>query len=282
MNPQQPPPAVLVDSHAHLNDPRLAPDLEACLERAGEAGVAAVITVGTDLGSCESAVELAARAADREAGPALYAAVGIHPHEAGSVRPAHFDRLAELAREPRVVAVGETGLDFHRNLAPRAEAEAVFRRHLELALEVGLPVIVHARRAHEAVLDILEGLAVRPPVVLHSFDASLPTAQRALALGCHLSFTGVITFPNAGDLREVARRVPLDRLLIETDSPYLAPQPHRGKRNEPAYVRAVAESLAQLHGLPLHEVARITTRTACRFFRLGGDVRGPAEGDAAP
>lgn len=260
--------AVFIDTHAHLDDPRFAPDLEACLERAAEAGVVAVITVSTDLASSEQAVELASRYADGGADLEVYAAVGIHPHEARSAGAAHFERLAELARELRVVAVGETGLDFYRNLAPRSVAEKVFRRHLELALEADLPVIVHARRAHEAVLDILEGLSPPPPVVLHSFDGSLETARRALALGCRLSFTGVITFPNAGDLREVARGVPLDRVLIETDCPYLAPQPHRGKRNEPAYVTAVAQALAAVHGIPLSEVACTTTLAACRFFGL--------------
>jgi len=252
-----------VDSHAHLDDPRLADDLEACLARARDAGVVAVITAGTDLASSERALELASRF------PGVYAAVGIHPHEAASARPTDFDRLAELAREAKVVAVGETGLDFYRNIAPRSVAQDVFRRHLELALDAHLPVIVHGRQAHDVVLDILGALPHRPPAVLHSFDGLLETAQRALALGCHLSFTGVLTFPNAKALREVARQLPLDRLMIETDCPYLAPQPWRGKRNEPAYVVAVARTLAELLGLPLAEVARATTRNARRFFGLG-------------
>jgi len=261
----------LVDSHAHLDDPRLAADVAGCLQRARQAGVVAVVTVGTDLASSERAVELSARFSE------VYAAVGIHPHEAESARPAHSERLAQLAREPKVVAVGEAGLDFYRNLAPRATAEAVFRRHVELAVEVDLPLIVHGREAHDAILDILEALPRRPPAVLHSFDGSLETAQRALALGCHLSFTGVLTFPNARALREVAGCLPLDRLMVETDCPYLAPQTWRGKRNEPAYVVAVAETLAELNHLPLTDVAQTTTETAFRFFGLGGDV-----GEQAP
>ncbi len=255
---------LFIDTHAHLDDPRLAGDLEACLERALSAGVVAVITVGTDLASSERAVKLASRFCE------VYAAVGIHPHEAGSVETAHLQRLAELARKPKVVAIGETGLDFHRELAPRPVAETLFRRHLELALESDLPVIVHSRRAQARVLDLLEALPRRPRVVLHSFDASLETARRALALGCHLSFTGVLTFPNAKSLREVARQLPLERLFVETDCPYLAPQPYRGRRNEPAYVVAVAETLAELHGLHVRDIARITTLNASRFFGLGG------------
>jgi TatD DNase family protein len=252
-----------IDTHAHLDDPRLASDLEACLGRARVAGVSAIITVGTDLASSEAALALAGRYSQ------VHAAVGVHPHEAASVRPADLRRLGELARGPKVVAIGETGLDFYRNLAPRPVAEAVFRRHLELALEADRPVIIHSRQAHDAVLDILESLPHRPPGVLHSFDGSLATARRALDLGLHLSFTGVLTYPNAGALRQVAGQLPLDRILLETDCPYLAPQTHRGTRNEPAYVVAVAETLAELHHLPLAELARITSQSARRLFGLG-------------
>jgi TatD DNase family protein len=164
--------------------------------------------------------------------------------------------------------VGETGLDFYRHLAPRPVAEAVFRQHLELAVNVDLPVIIHSRQAHDVVLDILESLPRRPPGVLHSFDGPLATARRALDLGLHLSFTGVLTYPSAENLRQVAGQLPLDRLLLETDCPYLAPQLYRGKRNEPAYVVAVAGTLAQLHHLPLADVARITSESASRLFRL--------------
>jgi TatD DNase family protein len=171
--------------------------------------------------------------------------------------------------------VGETGLDFYRDLAPRPVAEALFRQHLELALSADLPVIIHSRQAHDAVLDILEsrphrasGRPHRPTGVLHSFDGPLATARRALDLGLCISFTGVLTYPNAEGLRQVASQLPLDRILLETDCPYLAPQPYRGKRNEPAYVVAVAETLAQLHGLPLADVARITSESARRLFRL--------------
>jgi TatD DNase family protein len=262
MAPASPGP-VFIDTHAHLDDPRLASDLDACLERARAAGVLTIITVGTDLASSEAALALARRH------PQVYAALGIHPHEAASVQPADFRRLAELAGEPKVVAVGETGLDFYRNLAPRPVAEAVFRQHLELALEADLPVIIHSRQAHDAVLDLVESFSRRPPGVLHSFDGPLATARRALDLGLHLSFTGVLTYPNAERLRQVARQLPLDHILLETNCPYLAPQPHRGKRNEPAYVVAVAETLAQLHHLPLADVARITSQSARRLFRLG-------------
>jgi TatD DNase family protein len=252
-----------IDTHAHLDDHRFASDLDACLERSQAAGVLTIITVGTDLASSEAAFSLAGRY------PQVYAAVGIHPHEAASVQPADFLRLSELAREPKVVAVGETGLDFYRDLAPRPVAEALFREHLELALSADLPVIIHSRQAHDAVLDILESRPHRPTGVLHSFDGPLATARRALDLGLCISFTGVLTYPNAEGLRQVASQLPLDRILLETDCPYLAPQPYRGKRNEPAYVVAVAETLAQLHQIPLADVARITSESARRLFRLG-------------
>jgi len=254
---------VFIDTHAHLGDPRFSSDLDACLERARAAGVLTVIAVGTDLASSEAALALSHRY------PHVYAALGIHPHEAASVQPPDVRRLGELAGEPKVVALGETGLDFYRNLAPPPVAEAVFRQHLELALEADLPVIIHSRQAQDAVLDILASLPRRPSGVLHSFDGPLAAARRALDLGLCISFTGVLTYPNAEGLRQVAGQLPLDRILLETDCPYLAPQPHRGKRNEPAYVAVVAETLAQLHHLPLTDVARITSDSARRLFRLG-------------
>jgi len=257
-----------IDTHAHLDDPGFADDLQACLERAGAAGVVAIITVGTDLASSEWAV------AHAGGNPRVYAAVGVHPHEAGSVTAADFARLAELTKHPKVVAVGETGLDFYRNLAPRAVAEEVFREHLKLAAEAGLPVIVHARQAHETALDVLASVSPAPAAVLHSFDGSLETARRATAMGLCISFTGVLTFRNAEALRAVAGEVPLDRVMVETDCPYLAPQRYRGMRNEPAYVSEVAGTLAQLHGLHVRDVARMTMQNARRFFRLGG-IDGP-------
>ena len=262
MTPAEDPRPTFIDTHAHLSDPSFADDLEACLGRAREAGVAAVIAVGSDLPSSEQAIALADRFTD------VYAAVGIHPHEASSVGPAHFDRLAELLHQPKVVAVGETGLDFHRNLAPPPIAEDVFRCHLKLAAEAGLPVIIHAREAHQAALDILKAVPDRPAAVLHCFDGPLSTAQRALGMGLFISFTGTLTFANAQALRRVAAELPLERVMIETDCPYLAPQPWRGKRNEPAYVVTVAEALAELHGLSFDEVARVTTENALRFFGL--------------
>jgi TatD DNase family protein len=251
-----------IDTHAHLDDPRFAEDLDACLVRAREAGLVAVITVGTDLSSSETAFRLARHHPD------VYAAVGIHPHEAASAQPEHFERLAQLLREPEVVAVGETGLDFYRDLSPRPLAEAVFRRHLELALDGDRPVIIHSRQAHDAVLNILEALRQRPRALLHSFDGSLSTARRAVELGLHLSFTGVLTYPSAEPLRRLASQLPLDRLLIETDCPYLPPQAHRGGRNEPAYVTDVAQALADAHGLSLRDVARVTTASARAVFAL--------------
>jgi TatD DNase family protein len=254
---------VMVDSHAHLDDERFSPDLSAVLDRAREAGVRRIVTVGTGLASCEAAISLAQR------NPGFVSAsVGIHPHEARGADEAALARLMELARSPGVVAIGETGLDYHYDRSPRDVQRKVFESQIRIALSLNLPVVVHCREAYEDCLTILKrhaGSGLRG--VMHCFSGDRPTAETLIGMGFFISFAGPLTFPNAGKLREVARFVPEDRLLIETDCPYLAPQAVRGRRNEPAFVRYVAEALATLRGMPADEIAEKTSANAARLFR---------------
>ncbi|MGH7388273.1 MAG: TatD family hydrolase [Candidatus Rokuibacteriota bacterium] len=247
----------LFDTHAHLHFPDFAPDLTEVLERARGAGVRRVLTIGTDVESSRAAVALAAREPD------VWASVGIHPHDASAADDAALAEIAHLARAPRVVAVGEIGLDWFRNLAPREAQEATFRRQLALAREVGRPVLVHCREAHDDVLRVLgEERAVERGGIMHCFSGDVAIARRCLELGFLVSLAGPVTYPNARALPEVARWVPGDRLVIETDCPYLPPQAHRGRRNEPAYLALTAARVAELRGEPLPELAARLTANA--------------------
>ncbi|HZO88194.1 MAG TPA: TatD family hydrolase [Chthonomonadaceae bacterium] len=253
---------MLIDTHCHLNHERFAGDVPACLERAQQADVRQMIVVGYDLASSEQAVALA------EAYPGvLFAAVAVHPHDARTWSQEAAARLRALAQNPRVVAIGEIGLDFHYDFAPRPAQYEAFRAQMRLAREVGLPVIIHCREAYPETLDVLaeEGIG-EVGGVMHCWAGTLPDAERAVGLGMALGFGGTLTFKNAEEVRAVAASVPLEALLVETDAPYLAPVPHRGKRNEPAYVRLVAAKLAEVRGRPLEEVAAITTGNAHRLF----------------
>ena len=263
---------MLIDSHAHLDDGQFASDLDAVLSRAREAGVSRIVTVGADIASCESAVALA----NRNPG-FVFAAVGIHPHEAGIAAPAALERLEELARGPGVVAIGETGLDYHYGRSIREEQKAAFQSHIRLALKLDLPIVIHCRDAYADCLAILDRYRQSDPPdsrqeglrgVAHCFSGSVDDAQRLLEIGFMISFAGPLTFPNARNLREVARHVPLDRVLVETDSPYLAPQPVRGRRNEPAFVAHVAAALAELHDISAPEAGDITAANAESLFGL--------------
>lgn len=250
----------MIDTHAHLDFPEYDEDREAMIARAWAAGLTAIVTIGTDLERSRRAVALA------ESDPRIHAAVGLHPHEAAKL-DTEFDALAEAARHPRVVAIGETGLDYYYpEPAPALQHEA-FRRQIGLARALGLPVIVHSRDAHD---DVLRILAEEGPVegVMHCFSADARVAEAALALGLHISFSGTVTFKNAAVTKEVARRVPLERLLIETDCPFLSPHPFRGQRNEPARVVLVAEEIARLRDLSVEALARRTEENARRLFRL--------------
>ncbi len=252
----------LIDTHAHLHLPHFDDDRDAVLGRAREAGVARIFEIGYDLPSSRAAVALA----ERHDG--LYAVVGIQPHDAAEADDAWLDEVRRLAAHPKVVAIGEIGLDYYWDRAPRAAQERLFRAQLALARELRLPVVIHSRAAQADTVRILRDAARGQPGVMHSFSGDWGYAEACLDVGFHLSFSGPLTFPKAVELHEVARRAPLGRLLTETDSPYLAPQPHRGRRNEPAYVRFVVERLAALRQAALEDMAAAVWENAARLFGL--------------
>jgi TatD DNase family protein len=273
---------MLVDTHAHLDHPRFDGDREAVLDRAQQAGVAAIVTIGADLASSRQAVELAARH-----GP-VYAAVGMHPHDAKNLDGATLAELRRLGQQPKVVAVGEIGLDFYRDLSPREVQRRAFQAQLAWAAKLGKPVIIHDRDAHQPVMDILVDWAAGLSGshlegrlgVLHTFSGDQLMAERAMELGFYISISGPVTYHNARQLPDIVRTLPLNRLLVETDCPFLAPHPFRGKRNEPAYVRLVAEQVATLKGISLDELARATTANAQRLF--GFEVHGSGDSQRQP
>lgn len=253
----------LADSHAHLDLEELEPEQAGVLRRAREAGVALIINVATGLRDAEQVLDTAGKY------PGVWAALGVHPHGAGKISEADLETLATLAARPRVVAVGEIGLDFYRLRSPAEIQQHWFRRQLELAAALKKPVIIHTREATEATLKILREYRGRlTGGVMHCFAGSWEEAQNFLDLGLYLSFSGTLTYPKAGPLRQVAGQAPLDRLLVETDCPYLPPQPWRGKRNEPAYVVATARQLAEVRGLSLEAVAQATWENTLRVFGL--------------
>jgi TatD DNase family protein len=253
----------LFDTHAHLHFPEFAADLGAVLERARAAGVRRTLTIGTDVETSRAALGLAAREPD------VWASVGIHPHDAGQADAAALAGIEALAADPRVVAIGETGLDFFRNLSPREAQERVFRSQLAMARRARKPAIVHCRDAHEATLAILAEERVREPGgVMHCFSGDVAIARRCLDLGLLISLAGPVTYPKARALPDVARYVPGDRLVLETDCPYLPPQPHRGKRNEPAHVAITAARVAELRGEPIETLAARTSENAAKLFGL--------------
>lgn len=266
---------VLADSHAHLDEPEMLPDQDQVVARARAAGVALIVNVGINPANSEAVVATAARYPD------VYATVGMHPHGAAGLTPRGLTRLAELATHPRVVALGEMGLDFYRRRSPEEVQRRVFRELLDLAWELKKPVVVHTREATADTLAILREYRSRlAGGVMHCFGGSLTEARAFLDLGLYLSFSGVLTYPQAEPLRQVARQVPLERVLIETDCPYLAPQAWRGRRNEPAYVAAVAETLAGLHELPVAEVARVTFHNTLAAFGLSAGLAVARKGES--
>lgn len=255
---------MLIDTHVHLDDARFNEDRESVIARAQEAGVEAFITIGCDLATSQAAVRLA------DQHPGVYASVGVHPHEVRHIGDGWFDEFRRLAQSRKVVAYGEIGLDYHYNHSSPKEQRERFREQIQLARELALPVIIHTREAQEDTVKILrEERASDIGGVLHCFSGDAWLAKDALDLGFYLSFSGIVTFHNATVLREIAKTVPLDRLLIETDCPYLAPIPYRGKRNEPAYVAHVAKQLTAIHPtLTLEDIAQNTTRNAKRLFKI--------------
>ncbi|MFO7764977.1 MAG: TatD family nuclease-associated radical SAM protein [Pelovirga sp.] len=254
----------LIDSHAHLDNNRFSNDLDEVILAAHNAGIRHILSIGCDLSSSIINAELAARYEP------LYAAVGFHPHDATALDQNSVDQLQQLLQQPKVVAVGEIGLDYYRNRAPHDIQQEAFRRQLLLAREAGKPVIIHDRDAHDDVLTILaEEKAGETGGVLHCFSGDEEMARKCLDMGFYLSFTGAITYPKNDTVRTMLQHLPLDRILLETDCPYLSPQPFRGKRNEPAYLVHTARTLAAIKGLQLADIARITSRNCYDLFGIG-------------
>ena len=249
----------LVDTHAHLDDRRYAPDRDAVIARAATESVG-IVTVGADLASSEAAVRLARENAG------VWCSVGVHPHDSKTLDRAGLTRLQTLAAEYRVVAIGEIGLDYYRDLSPRDVQRRVFVEQLALAQERRLPVILHNRDGTEDLLRILGEVKLPAGGVVHSFLGDEALARRFLKLGLHLGIGGPVTYPANDLLRRAVAAVPFDRLVLETDCPYLTPVPHRGKRNEPAYVSLVAQEIARVRGIPVDEVARKTAANASALF----------------
>lgn len=255
----------LVDTHAHLQDPALRDDLAGVLERAREAGVARVVAIGVTADDSRTVVDLA-----RAHPGVVFAAVGVQPNHAAEAAPGDDRRVADLAAEPGVVAVGETGLDRYWDHTPFPVQQAWFDRHLALAHERDLPVVIHCRNCEHDIIEQLARLGRPVRGILHSFTGTWDDAQAFLDLGLHVSFAGMVTFATRklDALRDVAARVPLDRLLVETDSPYLSPHPFRGRSNEPARVVFTARRIAEARGIPFADLALATTANAHRLFRL--------------
>ncbi len=254
----------LIDAHCHLTFEPLSADVPGVIERSRAAGVVGWITVGTSLEDSRKAIELAGRY------ETMYATVGIHPHDAHTADPRALGELRQLARREKVVAVGETGLDFHYNFSKQPDQKRVFEAHLEIARELDLPVVIHSRNAFDETIEILDrsGRGLKG-VVFHCFSGSAEQARMVLDRGYFVSFTGVVTFKNAEVTRQAAEVVPLNRLMIETDCPYMSPEPVRSRKpNEPALMMHTAEFLAQLKGISLENLAASTACTAIEFFGL--------------
>jgi TatD DNase family protein len=269
---------MLIDSHCHLQDPKFRDDCEAVLHRATNAGVTAMLVVGYDMTSSRRAIEIT------DNHPNVYAAIGVHPHDAKSVTQRDIDELARMADSASVVAIGEIGFDFYRNLSPREDQERAFRAQLDLARSLNLPVVIHSRDADEDTYQVLaeyERQALpdwpkdRPLGVMHCYAGDLPLALRYIEIGFVISISATVTYPAAEGTRAVAAGLPLRWMTIETDAPYLPPQSIRGQRNEPSRVRDVAEFIAGLRGEPTSEVCDRTAQTAAWLFGLG-DIGEPA------
>ncbi|MEJ1159180.1 TatD family hydrolase [Prosthecomicrobium sp. N25] len=252
----------LVDSHCHLDFPDFASELDAVVERAHAAGVTRMVTISTRVRKFDGIKAIAERF------PSVWCSVGTHCHNAHEELDLTPDDLARLSEHPRCIAIGEAGLDYHYDLSPRDAQEEGFRRHIAAARMTGLPLVIHAREADEDVARILEEETARGafPMVLHCFSSGLELARRGLACGAYLSFSGILTFKSAETIRAAAAEAPEDRILVETDAPYLAPVPYRGKRNEPAYTAKTAAVLASVRGVSEDEIARITTDNFYRLF----------------
>jgi TatD DNase family protein len=260
---------VIVDSHCHLDFPEFAAELDDVVARAQAAGVGRMVTISTRVRHHEGILAIAERYPD------VFCSIGTHPHNAHEELDVGASELAERAGHPKVVAIGEAGLDYFYDNSPRHAQEQGFRAHIAAARATGLPLVIHSRDADADMARILTEEMEKGafPAVLHCFTGSRELAMTAVELGLYVSFTGIVTFKRSGDLRAIAAELPAERILVETDAPYLAPGPHRGKRNEPSYVVETAKVLGEVRGLPLDEIARLTTEN---FFRLFSKVPRPA------
>ncbi len=256
----------MIDSHCHINTERFSGDRDEVVERARRAGVEGLIVIGAAgrLDLCRSAIAMA------EADPAIWATVGVHPHDAETCSPSIYREIEKMAAHQRVVAVGETGLDYYYDSSSPEQQQASYREFIRMARRRRKPLVLHVRDAHADALAIaMEEGAAAVGGVVHCFTGTHEEARAWLALGFHLGVTGIVTFKKSGELPRVVAEAPMERLLIETDSPYLAPVPHRGKRNEPAFVRHVAARVAEIRGMELSALAAATSRNTRRLFRLG-------------
>jgi len=254
---------MVFDSHAHLDDERFDKDRDSIITRAKESGIQYILNPGADLNTSIRAVNLAQKHS------MIYAAVGVHPHDVKDMDEDTIEVLKALSNKEKVVAIGEIGLDFSYDHSPRDEQRKWFRRQIELAKEVNLPIIIHDRDAHEETFNILKEYDVGSlGCVMHCYASSVEMAREYIKMGVYISLAGPVTFNNARKTYDVAREIPLEWLLVETDSPYLTPTPHRGKRNEPAYVKLVAEKIAEAKGISFEEVAHQTTLNAKKLFRI--------------
>ncbi len=254
---------MLIDSHAHLEMKEFDADRREVIERAGLAGVDCIITVGTNAGLSRKALSIARQYKN------IYATVGVHPHDAARAGEKTLDELKTLASDPKVVAYGEIGLDYFRNISPREKQIEMFTRQLELASELKLPVIIHDRDAHEQTLRLVKASSIRSGV-FHCFSGDWTMARQCIDLGFFISIPGVVTFDKSGVLRDVVRHAPLDSILLETDCPYLTPAPHRGKRNEPSFIVHTAKKVAEIRGQEWEEVAGAAAANTRKLFRLEG------------
>ena len=254
---------MLIDSHAHLDDDSFDNDREDVIARAFASDIGAIISIGSNIPSSQKTIELAERHKN------VYASVGLHPHEAKKWGDGFYTELKDLAREKKVVAVGETGLDYHYDNSPREIQGEVFRQEIRLALEVGRPLVIHSREADEDTAKILsEERAEEVGGVMHCYSSGRELALKSMDMGFYISLSGIVTFPKAVELQELVVELPLDRILLETDSPYLSPIPYRGKRNEPANVGHTAQKVAQLKGLTLDEIVEVTRQNTKRLFGI--------------
>jgi TatD DNase family protein len=256
---------MLIDSHCHLDFPEFGNELDDVVARARAAGVGRIVTISTRIKRHGELLAIAERFPD------VFCSLGTHPHYAHEELDIDIDALLARTHHPKVVAIGEAGLDYHYDSSPREAQQRGFQNHIAVARATGLPLVIHSREADEDMARILETESRKGvfPAVLHCYTGGRDLAERAIALGLYISFTGILTFKNSDALREIAKRLPADRIMVETDAPYLAPGRHRGKRNEPAFVVEVAEVLAQTRGVSRDEIARQTTDN---FFRLFGKV----------